>query len=343
MRILSGINFELGDAIGTGGFGSVYRAFDPQLNREIAVKEIPRRQFTGFDAYFREAQMMYDARHKHVVPVLYSSRTTQNIYLAMPLMRGGSLEAVVATGPMSNRQIARFGLSLLAGLNHLHTRGLVHLDIKPANVLLDETGRAAVSDLGIAKYLSPATGTTDNNLFSGPYRQPESFSTTTLTSAADVYQIGVLLYILAVGQSAFFAQLRALGNISAVNRAIAAGAFPNRRALPPHIPPALKTLIVECMSPQPDDRPKSVLAIINRLAEVDKLLDWNPVTDGSNWSYTLTSGATVHATKGSDGRWTVSGHKGRSGRPVSQPVVRHSGLTQHRASVKARRVMEDLE
>jgi len=346
MRVLSALGIELGEVIGTGGFGAVRRSYDPQLKCELAVKVIPLSKFPHqtFDEYFREAAIMRDARHKHVVPVYYSTQDASNVYLAMPLMAGGSLHQLLEAGAMSVREIVRFGLSLMSGLNHVHTRGLVHLDLTPKNVLLDEAGRAAISDFGIAKYLLPTTGTVENDVFTAPYRAPESLKTLTLTTASDIYQVGVLLYQMAVGSPVFIDQLAGFKDRAALAAAIASGHFPNRGALPFHLPPALASLIKQCLDVDPDRRPKSVFEIINRLSAIEESLDWQPSWDGVQLSLTNPySGAMVKASVDANGKWSVKAQRGRLGQAAKKAFVDVEGLTPHRAGLTVRSAMSTLD
>src|SRR5690606_4176389 len=136
---------------------------------------------------------------------------------------------------------------LMYRLNAVRPRGIVHWDHNCRNVMLDDAGRSAISDIGSAKYLLPTTGTVENDVFTAPYRAPESLKTLTLTTASDIYQVGVLLYQMAVGSPVFIDQLAGFKDRAALAAAIASGHFPNRGALPFHLPPALASLIKQCL------------------------------------------------------------------------------------------------
>ncbi len=153
--------FELRERIGSGGFGVVYRAVQPSVKRDVAVKIILPR-FANQPAFIRrfeaEAQLVARLEHPHIVPLYDYWREPNAAYLVMRLLRGGSLDDLLRDGPLSLEQVSRLAVQIGTALEAAHRQGVVHRDIKPANVLLDEQQNAYLADFGIAKSLGDLEG-----------------------------------------------------------------------------------------------------------------------------------------------------------------------------------------
>lgn len=270
------LEIELRQEIGLEGRNSrTYVAFDPQLNAVIVVKKIPRANFIDVDEYFREAQRLYDARHPHVVPIHFACRTATEICLAMPRY-AGSLHALMEQQHLTVREIVKFGLGFLSGLHHAHVRKLVHLDVKPSNVLVDVADRAALADFGLAQWVDQH-GLAEQEIMYRPHRVPEALTGSKVGAAADVYQSGLTLYRMAVGGSSLDDQWAAFrGDDQEAYKAVLRGELPDRshNAFAAHIPLNLRRLIQRALQVNPDDRFPTVLELMGELAKVDEYLDW---------------------------------------------------------------------
>lgn len=147
--------YELGAVVGTGDFGTVYRARQPSVQREVAIKVIRAEHANRPDfvhRFEREAQTVAELDHPHVVPLYDFWRDPDGAYLVMPMMRGGSLESAVGEGGWSIPRALAVLEQIGGAVAHAHRRGVIHRDIKPANVLLDSDGNAYLSDFGIARH-----------------------------------------------------------------------------------------------------------------------------------------------------------------------------------------------
>src|SRR6266511_4361728 len=151
--------YRLLEQVGAGSFGSVHRAFQPQVGREVAIKTINPR-FANDPEFIRrfeaEAQLVARLEHPHVVPLYDFWREPYGAYLVMRYLRGGSLRERLAHGPLGLQEAARLLDQMAQALMAAHRQGVVHRDVKPANILFDEDGNAYLSDFGIARDLATA-------------------------------------------------------------------------------------------------------------------------------------------------------------------------------------------
>ncbi len=210
-RILAG-RYRLGAVIGRGGMGAVWRARDELLNRDVAVKEIiwppqldaEEREIARRRAV-REAQLAARLRHPNVVSVYDIVEEDGRPAVVMELVPFRSLrDAVAEDGPMAPAEAARVGLSVLAALQAVHEAGVVHRDVKPANILLGPGGRVVLADFGIAKAAdSPALTVSGVLLGSPSFLAPERARGGRAGAAADLWALGASLYAAVEGQPPF--------------------------------------------------------------------------------------------------------------------------------------------
>ena len=197
--------YRLLEQIGEGSFGAVHRALQPQVGREVAVKVI-RPTLANDPEFIRrfeaEAQLVARLEHPHVVPLYDYWREPDGAYLVMRFLRGGSLQDALVQGPLATDTavsvVSQVGIALAAA----HRQGVVHRDVKPANILFDEERNAYLSDFGIAKDVTAAStsiqGSTPSPL--AYYISPEEVRGETLTSRADIYSLGLVLFEMLSGR-----------------------------------------------------------------------------------------------------------------------------------------------
>jgi WD40 repeat protein/transcriptional regulator with XRE-family HTH domain len=199
--------YALGERIGAGGFGAVYRAVQPLVEREVAVKIILP-QYADHPEFIRrfeaEAQVVARLEHPHIVPLYDYWREPGVAYLVMRLLRGGSLQALLKDGPLALDRVTSLLEQIGAALHAAHRIGVIHRDLKPANVLLDEDGNGYLADFGIAKNLNVEDQTQMGAVIGSPaYLSPEQILSEPIKPQADVYSLGVMLYELLTGQKPF--------------------------------------------------------------------------------------------------------------------------------------------
>jgi eukaryotic-like serine/threonine-protein kinase len=210
-RLLAG-RYRLRAVIGRGGMGAVWRARDELLNRDVAVKEIiwplemdEAERETVRRRAVREAQMLARLRHPNVVGVYDFFGEDSSPAIVMELVPFQSLRDTVRDeGPLPPVRVARIGLGVLAGLRAAHQAGVVHRDVKPANILLGPEDRIVLTDFGIAKAIDSPALTTSGILIGSPsYLAPERARGEPADAAADLWGLGASLYSAVEGKAPF--------------------------------------------------------------------------------------------------------------------------------------------
>jgi WD40 repeat protein/transcriptional regulator with XRE-family HTH domain len=202
--------YALGERIGAGGMGAVYRAVQPLVEREVAVKIILP-QYANHPEFIRrfeaEAQLVARLEHPHIVPLYDYWREPSVAFLVMRLLRGGSLRHLLESGPLPLEMALRMVEQVGAALGAAHRVGVIHRDLKPANILLDEDQNAYLADFGIAKNLGNPNledqTQVDAIVGSPAYISPEQIRSEFVRPQTDIYCLGVVLYELLTGHVPF--------------------------------------------------------------------------------------------------------------------------------------------
>jgi serine/threonine-protein kinase len=206
-----GDTYRLESLIGTGGVGSVYRAWDQRRRRVVAVKLLSRTLTSHVERSRFRAEIEIAGRltHPHILPVFDSGETDQALFYVVPLLGSGSLRERLteAGGPLERAKVIRWGRQVADALEYAHGQGIVHRDIKPDNVLIHE-GHAIVADFGIARAICPDAAaaarlrTTGHAVGTPAYMSPEQWDIAgPIDGRADIYALGVMLAELLTGVS----------------------------------------------------------------------------------------------------------------------------------------------
>jgi len=202
--------YQIKKELGRGGMATVYRAFDPMFDREVALKVLPRELLhnSQFQKRFtREAKTIAKLEHAVIVPVYDVGEDDGQPYFVMRIMSGGSLADTVAKGPLSLEETADILERIAGGLDYAHKKGVVHRDLKPGNILFDENGDPFLSDFGIAKLanLSQQTHLTGSGGIVGTpaYMSPEQAQGEEIDYRSDIYALGVILFEMLSGKLPF--------------------------------------------------------------------------------------------------------------------------------------------
>lgn len=238
--------------IGSGGFGTVYEAWDGRLERPVAVKAIEACEGQGSGRVLREAQAAARLNHPGIVTLYEMGEEDGNALLVTELVDGSTLAELNREGALSDREIGEVAADLCEALAHAHSRAVVHRDIKPQNVLVTAEGelRAKLMDFGIARLTDAAALTAPGDVVGTlAYMSPEQAEGQAAGPEADVYSLALMLYECWSGENP-----ARRANPAATARAIGARRRALRR-LRPDLPRELCETVDACLQPRPAHRP----------------------------------------------------------------------------------------
>lgn len=245
--------------LGAGGMGAVYLARHRSLPRDVALKVLHPAFATipEFRARFeREADLLCELEHPHVVDVLDRGQDGELLWIAMRFVDGPDVHAALAErGPFPPERAVEIVAAIGSALDHAHARGLLHRDVKPANILLqpghDGTEQAMLTDFGIAKNVASATPLTREGQVPATiaYAAPEQVSGEPMDGRADVYSLGVVLFELLTGRPAFPQE-----DLNPLVAAVLAGPVPDIRAVRPDLPEEVGRVVTRALQKDPRDR-----------------------------------------------------------------------------------------
>ena len=249
--------YALKTPLGIGGMGQVFEAWDPLLSRTVAVKTLqfdppPELRQSLTTLILREARAAASLNHRYIVTVFDAGLSEHGVYMAMERLRGRDLRHALSTGWLPSARLAAVLVRRVAdALSYAHGRGVVHCDIKPANIFLVGRDHPKVLDFGIAR-IANETGTSalEGVLAGSPYYQaPEQVRNQTVDSRADLYALGVVLYELLTGRRAFSGN-----SVAEIQAAVLGQRPPPAHEVRPDVPVELAEIAARAMALEPRDR-----------------------------------------------------------------------------------------
>jgi eukaryotic-like serine/threonine-protein kinase len=273
--------YEVLSALGAGGMGEVYRARDTRLGRDVAIKVLPaerladehrRRQFQ------HEARALSSLNHPHIVTIYEVESAGDLDFIVMEFVRGSSLDQLIPSRGFPVRQLLRRAVPIAEALAAAHARGIIHRDVKPANLMVGDDGVVKVLDFGVAKLLEPdgepgAATATDlphgdvsalRRIAGTPaYMAPEQAAGGKVDARSDVFSFGAVLYEMATGTRAFD------GRSSAETLAAVLARQPKPPTQITAVPLELERVILRCLRKEPDRRYQTMLDVRNDLQELE--------------------------------------------------------------------------
>ncbi len=251
--------------LGEGGMAAVYRAYQPGMDRFVAIKILPRHlasdpTFVG--RFGQEAKLIAKLQHPHILPVFDFGQAEGYTYIVMPLVEAGTLTMTLQGQPLPLDRIRIIVSQIGDALDYAHAHGLVHRDVKPSNVLLDERGNCLLTDFGIAKMVEGTSKfTATGGLIGTPaYMSPEQGAGETVDRRSDIYSLGVMLYEMATGRTPFNAETPVAIVIKHINDPL-----PPPRRLNPTLPESLERVILRALAKHPDDRFQTAADMVGAL------------------------------------------------------------------------------
>lgn len=266
--------FELGDQLGMGTVGVVYRATSPDIDEPVALKLLSP-NVLGDDAivnrFEREIVVMERLNHPHIVRNYGGGRLDGQLFYAMQLLEHGSLKDRLRRGPLAWPQAAAYGVQIASALQHAHNHGIVHRDLKPSNLFFDGEGNLVLGDFGIARDLHAQADITQQGITVGTfsYMSPEQITADSrIDGKADLYSLGCVLFEMLTGrppyQGATFAQVWDQHMRSEPASVRAAQTESGR---PVTCPKWLDELIRGLLAKEPSDRPFNARAVEGNLLQ----------------------------------------------------------------------------
>ena len=257
--------YELREPIGSGGMSAVYRAYDPVLEREIAVKILPpelARDGTLRHRFHEEARALGRVDHPNLVKVYAVGQEGPVSFYAMELVKGLPLSRVIAAkGPFTPHETLAVFCQFLDGLGAIHHAGIIHRDIKPSNIMLDTAGRVVLMDFGLARRAERQTFTAAGSVLGTPeYMAPEQARGQRADPRSDLYSAGIVLYEMLAGQPPF----KGPDSISVMRQHVEAP-VPPLGEIAERVPLELQRVVGKLLAKRPDARYPHVEAVAAEL------------------------------------------------------------------------------
>src|SRR5574339_185600 len=260
--------YNIKSELGRGGMATVYRAFDPISNREVAIKILPRELLNNLltrARFKRELKLIASLEHPAIVPVYdVGGEDDHQPFFVMRYMSGGSLSDLIKKGKFSLRDAALIIERLASALDHAHSRGIIHRDIKPDNVLFDKINNPYLSYFGVAKFTETLVSATGREVIGTPaYISPEQALGEDVDHRADIYGLGAMLYEMLTGERPFGKDTVIGLALQHVNDPV-----PNVLRLRPDLPGEVDVIIKTAMAKNRENRYATALDLARELNKV---------------------------------------------------------------------------
>ncbi len=266
--------YQIVEQIGQGGMATIFKAYQPSIDRYVAVKILPS-QFAADPNFVKrfahEAKSIAALEHPHILPVHDFGTEGKVNYMVMRYIKGGTLSDLMGK-PMPHKKLVEIVGNIARALDYAHQQGIIHRDIKPSNVLIDEHGEALLTDFGIAKIVEGSGSTqltaAGSILGTPAYMAPEQAKSQNIDGRTDIYSLGVVLYELLTGRPPYQAETPFAIVLKHLNDPL-----PPPRTVDPNIPEALERVVLKAMAKDPDQRFETAgqmeQALHNALKEIE--------------------------------------------------------------------------
>jgi serine/threonine protein kinase len=274
-------DYEILVEISRGGMGIVFKAHDPSLDRVVAIKVLAPELASRTNArsrFLREARAAAAVTHEHVITIHAVEETPAVPYLVMQFIGGRTLEERIGDKPLTLVEILRIGFQIASGLEAAHQHGLIHRDIKPGNILLENSvERVKITDFGLARAAEDTNLTQTGYVAGTPeYMAPEQVRGEAIDQRADLFSLGCVLYKMCTGVSPFRAP-----TLMGVLHKVCNEAHESARALNPQLSERLSQLIDRLLAKEPSQRPQTAHEIARKLSRYLARLQENEPDSGT--------------------------------------------------------------
>lgn len=274
--------YKIVEHIGRGGMADVWSARDTKLNRMVAIKTIAHGlsgDSNPVDRFKQEAQTIAQMEHPHILPIYDFGEYEGQLYIVMRYVAGGSLEDLLRRGPLPINEALRMGQAIAQALDYAHRQKVVHLDLKPPNVLLDSSQSPYLADFGLATVLDREGKATNPGSGTLLYMAPEQLTAEVIDWRADLYSFAIVMFHMLTGVLPFDAIPIALKQVQFHEE------LPPLENINPLIPPYFTTILRRATAIDPDDRHGSLMEVVDEMRETLNASEMGGVAVTSEMDY----------------------------------------------------------
>ncbi|MCP4424913.1 MAG: protein kinase [Chloroflexi bacterium] len=259
-------SYRILEQIGVGGMATIYKAYQPGMDRYVAIKVLPH--YLAKDEQFvqrfqQEARAIAKLEHAHILPVFDYGEHEGVTYIAMRYIKAGTLKEYMSNGGLPLAEISRIIGQIGSALDYAHREGIIHRDVKPGNVLIDDQGNTYLTDFGLARMMVSSKEFTASGVSVGTpaYMSPEQGKGAKVDRRSDIYALGVVLFEMATGQVPFEAETPLAVLLKHITDPL-----PLPHMLKPNLPEPVERVILRALAKEPDDRFQSAGEMAQALA-----------------------------------------------------------------------------
>jgi serine/threonine protein kinase len=255
--------YQILSNLGSGGFGTVFLARDAWIDKKVAIK-VPHRQSGDFEDLLLEPRLLAALDHSNIVGILTAERVDGVFFIVMEYVKGESLESILdREKSLDVPRAVAYAVQILKGVDHAHQNQVLHRDLRPANVLVSESGLVKVADFGTSRFLEKSHATTV--IGSPPYMAPEQFQGRAVL-ASDIYSVGVILYQMLTGQLPYFSP-----NPAQIERMVAQGRCTPPRIRNTQIPREISDIVMKAIAAELRERYQHAAELLDDLATAGEI------------------------------------------------------------------------
>src|SRR5688572_15732542 len=238
--------YQILSNLGSGGFGTVFLARYTWIDKKVAIK-VPHRQTGGPDDLLQEPRLLAALDHPNIVGIVTAERIDSAFFIVMEYVKGETLEAVLdREKSLDLSRALHYGVQILRAVDHAHQASILHRDLRPANVLVSESGLVKVADFGTSRLLEKSHATTI--IGSPPYMAPEQFKGRAVL-ASDIYSVGVMFYQMLTGTLPYFSP-----NPAQIERMVAQGRCTPPKIRNSQVPKEISDIVMKAIAPDLGER-----------------------------------------------------------------------------------------